>query len=62
VLGTSIHAVDEAAKQIAANVLVIEHPGKALPQVRNMLSRFVKSNREMSEELSRQLRELAACG
>jgi ribose 5-phosphate isomerase RpiB len=62
VLATSIQAVDEAAKQIAPNVLVIEHPGKTLPQVRNMLVRFAKSSREMSQELVRQLKELAACG
>jgi hypothetical protein len=46
---------------VAANVLVIEHPHQTMPQVRNMLGRFLRSRREVSDEINRQLEELASC-
>lgn len=62
ILGTSLQSVDAGVQSVAANVLVIEHPGKTLQQVRNMLSRFVRGKRELSEELKQRLAELATCG
>ena len=46
---------------VAANVLVIEHPYKTLSQVKNLVSRFVRSRSELSDELKRNLAELASC-
>jgi hypothetical protein len=62
IVGTSIAAVDQGLNQIAANVLVIEHPRLSLAQVRNLVSRFVRAKRELSEEARRSLTELASCG
>ena len=45
-----MQTVEQGIAQVAANVLVIEHPHQTLNQVRNMLSRFVKARREVSEE------------
>ena len=61
VLGTCLEAVDQGTKLVAANVLVIEHPYKTLPQTRALLAKFVKARRVLSEELKRQLSELASC-
>lgn len=62
VLGTCIDAVDQGVRAVAANVLIIEHPYKTLNEVRNLLARFIKGRREVSEELRRQLQELTSCG
>jgi hypothetical protein len=62
VLGTCLESVEQGLQQVAANVLVIEHPYKTLPQVKNMISRFVRAKRELSEDMSRQLKELTSCG
>ena len=62
VLGTCMEAVEQGVQQVAANVLIIEHPYKTLAQVRNLLSRFCRAKREPSEEVQRQLKELASCG
>jgi hypothetical protein len=63
VVGTCLEAVEQGLQQVAANVLVIEHPHKTLPQVKNMLGRFVRAGRrELSEEVRRHLQELATCG
>lgn len=62
VMGTSIEAVDQGVQQVAANVLVIEHPHKTLQQVKNLLGRFVRAKRELSEDVRRQIQELASCG
>ena len=40
VLGTCIDAVEQGIQQVAANVLVIEHPYKTLSQVKNLVGRF----------------------
>jgi hypothetical protein len=63
VVGTCLEAVEQGLQQVAANVLVIEHPHKTLPQVKNMLGRFVRAGRrELSEEVRRHLQELSTCG
>jgi hypothetical protein len=61
VLGTCLGAVEHGLNCVAANVLVIEHPHQTMPQVRNMLGRFLRSRREVSDEINRQLEELASC-
>jgi len=62
VLGTCLEAVDQGVQQIAANVLIIEYPYKTLQQVRNLLARFVRSGRQLPEDVRQQLQELATCG
>jgi ribose 5-phosphate isomerase RpiB len=61
ILGTCQEAVEQGIQQVAANVLVIEYPHKTLQQVKNMLGRFVKAKRELSEDVKRQLQELSSC-
>jgi ribose 5-phosphate isomerase RpiB len=61
ILGTCQDAVEQGIQQVAANVLVIEYPHKTLQQTKNMLGRFVKAKRELSEDVKRQLKELASC-
>jgi ribose 5-phosphate isomerase RpiB len=62
VLGTCLEAVEQGVQQVAANVLIIEYPYKTLPQVRNLLSRFTRAKGDVSEDIQRQLKELASCG
>ena len=61
VLGTCLEAVEQGVQQVGANVLIVEYPYKTLQQIKNMLSRFVKAKRELSEDVRRQLQELANC-
>jgi ribose 5-phosphate isomerase RpiB len=62
ILGTSLEAVEQGIQQVAANVLVIEYPRQTLQQIKNMLGRFTRASRKLSEEIDRQIKELAACG
>ena len=62
IMGTCLEAVEQGVQQVAANVLVVEYPQRTLQQMKNMLARFVKGRRELSEEVRRQLQELASCG
>lgn len=62
VLGTCIDAVEQGMRQIAANVLVIEHPYQTLMQMRNLMSRFMRGQGAVSEEVRRNLLELSTCG
>lgn len=62
ILGTSLEAVEQGVLQAAANVLIIEHPQKTLQQVKNLLSRFTRGKRTLSEDFQRQMQELASCG
>ena len=62
ILATRRESVQQGVDRVSANVLVIEHPYQTLQQVRNMLSLFVRARRDMSEDVKRQLQELAACG
>lgn len=62
VVGTSLDAVSQGLKQIAANVLIIEYPQKTMQQVRNMAGAFLRSPRSWAEDAERQWKELATCG
>ncbi len=62
VLGSCHEAVEQGVAQMGANVLVIEHKYKTFPQVKNMLSRFVRGARNVSDDVQRQLKELTSCG
>jgi ribose 5-phosphate isomerase RpiB len=61
VLGTCQEAVEQGVQLVAANVLVIEYPHRTLQQMKNMLGRFAKAKRELSDEVKRQLQELTTC-
>jgi ribose 5-phosphate isomerase RpiB len=62
ILGTCIDAVEQGIQQVAANVLVIEHPYKTLSQVKNLVGRFVRGKRELSDAVRARLKELSTCG
>jgi len=63
ILGSCRQSVEQGVLHLAANVLIIEYPYHSLPQVRNILLPFVRGGqREMSENVQRQLRELSSCG
>jgi ribose 5-phosphate isomerase RpiB len=62
ILGTCQDAVEQGIQQVAANVLVIEYPHQSLQQMKNMIARFARASRAPSEEVRRQLEELASCG
>jgi ribose 5-phosphate isomerase RpiB len=62
ILGTCREAVQQGVEQLAANVLVIEYPYQTLQQVKNLLSLFFRARREPSDDVKRQLQELASCG
>ena len=62
ILGTCRQSVEQGVQNLAANVLVIEYPYHSLPQVRNILLPFVRGQREMSDDVKRQLQELQSCG
>ena len=61
ILGSCMEAVEQGVQAAAANVLIIEYPHKTLQQMRNLLSRFTRGKRELSEDVRRQLLELASC-
>jgi ribose 5-phosphate isomerase RpiB len=62
IVGTCFETVEQGIQQVAANVLVIEYPHKTLQQIRNLLSRFVKAKRELSDDVKRAMQELGSCG
>lgn len=62
VLGTSIDAMEQGMRQVAANVLIIEHPHQTLMQMRNLMSRFMRGQRAVNDEVRRHLLELGTCG
>jgi hypothetical protein len=59
VVGTSLAALDAGLRDVAANVLILEPGAMPLMVIKNLITRFVKSPRVVSEELSRQLSELS---
>ncbi|MEA2709038.1 MAG: hypothetical protein QOF78_1639 [Phycisphaerales bacterium] len=61
-LGTCRDAVQQGLEQVGANVLIVETPHQTLQQVRNVLSLFVRVRRTPSDDVKRQLTELATCG
>ncbi|HEX8915714.1 MAG TPA: RpiB/LacA/LacB family sugar-phosphate isomerase [Humisphaera sp.] len=62
VVGTCLDAVEQGLRLVAANVLVIEHPYKTLPQAKSLLARFCRAKRELTPDVQRQLEELSTCG
>jgi len=62
IVGTCLETVEQGLSQVAANVLIIEYPHKTLQQIRNLIARFVKAKRELSEEARKSLQELSTCG
>lgn len=61
VVGTTLESLEAAIAQVAPNVLIVEYPGKTFPQIKNLLSRFIRARRDVSEELNKQLAEVASC-
>ena len=61
VVGTCLESVDQAMNAIAPNVLILEYPYKSLPQIRNLLARFVRGPRIAGEQVQHRLKELARC-
>jgi hypothetical protein len=59
IVGTCLESVDQGIAEVAANVLIIEHPTKTLQQVNNMLARFLKVRSEISPAMSEKLALLA---
>jgi hypothetical protein len=62
IVGTCLETVEQGLHQVAANVLIIEYPHKTLQQIRNLIARFVKAKRDLSEEARKSLQELSTCG
>lgn len=62
IVGTCLETVEQGIRFVGANVLIVEYPHKTLQQVRNLISRFVKGNREVSEEVKKAFSELTSCG
>ncbi|HEV8605584.1 MAG TPA: hypothetical protein VGQ99_09475 [Tepidisphaeraceae bacterium] len=62
IVGTCLETIEQGIGQVAANVLIIEYPHQTLQQIRNLISRFVRGKRELSEEAQRSLQELTTCG
>jgi hypothetical protein len=59
IVATNLAAVDAAIRDVAANVLVIEPGTLPLMVIKNMILRFVRTPRSASEELTKQLEEIA---
>jgi len=59
---SSLHALDEATRNVTPNVLIVEYPGITLPQIRNLLNRFARGIRPATGEIKRQIEELRSCG
>lgn len=62
IVGTTLESLEAAISQIAANVLILEYPNKSFSQLKNLLSRFVRAKRELSDEMKEQMKELGTCG
>lgn len=61
-VGTSLESVESAARDVAANVMLIEYPRQPLTAIRSMLAGFIRGRREPSGTLLAQIKELASCG
>jgi hypothetical protein len=62
IVGSSLETVDQGVNQLAANLVIIEQCRWSLPQVRNLVARFLRGKRQLSEDAQRQLTELSKCG
>jgi hypothetical protein len=61
IVGTTLESLEAGIAQVSANVLLIEYPNKSFSQIKNLLSRFVRAKRELTEDVKRQIEELASC-
>lgn len=61
IVGTSDASIEQAVKQIAANVLIIEYPMHGQRSMRSLVERFTTMARPTLPEIERQLKELSAC-
>lgn len=61
IVGTCMESVEQGISQVAANVLVLEHPYKTLQQMKNLLGLFVRKSRQLPESAARSLAELSSC-
>jgi ribose 5-phosphate isomerase RpiB len=61
IVGTTLESLEAAISQVAANVLILEYPNKSFSQLKNLLSRFVRANRELSKDVQEQIKELGSC-
>ena len=61
VVGTCADAVQQGIEQLAANVLIIEHPYQGWRTMRAMVETFIGSPRPANAEIQRKLQELAEC-
>ena len=62
IVGTSLESLEAGITQVAANVLIVEYPSKSFSQIKNVLARFVRAKRILSEDVKRQLEDLSSCG
>ncbi len=62
ILGTCLDSVDQGIQQVGANVLVLEHPYQTLATAKSLIGKFIRSKRQLSEDVKKRLRELASCG
>lgn len=62
VLGTCLDSLEQGLQQIAANVLVLEHPYVTLMQARNLVTRFVKAKRRLPDDVNALIAQVANCG
>jgi ribose 5-phosphate isomerase RpiB len=59
ILGTTFESLESSVTSVAPNVLIVEYPRKSFSELRNLISRFLRAKREPSDDLTRQLKELA---
>jgi hypothetical protein len=62
IIGTCRDAVQQGLDLVGANVLIVETPHQTLQQAKNVISLFARMRRTPSEDVKRQLQELATCG
>jgi hypothetical protein len=60
VLGTTHRGLEDAIRDIAPNVLVLEEQRQTMQQAKNLILRFVRATRQAGESLEKQLKELAS--
>jgi hypothetical protein len=60
IMGTSHAAMEQAIRELAPNVLVLEDQRQTLQQAKNMILRFARGKRQPTEAIERELKELAS--
>jgi hypothetical protein len=61
IVGTTFESLEAGIAAVAPNVLILEYPRKSFSEIRNLLSRFVRAQRNLPDDTKRQLEELASC-